>query len=355
MRLNQLPNEIILCILSQLPSHHVKFFLQTCRSFYTLKYDDDFWRCLITMRYQITYHHPSLSWYQLAISNEINKMCPHLYNPWHHPNQDIIDQLSFIIQSKNNMKNICCNSSSSSSSFGICLYPSCHYLGCGDVFFKDKQKDSGHLFQHYQSTQHSLILKVSNINYLEMWCYACNRPLGYWGTANDKLKLASSEIYMVRQWMQYILWSISLPSSPHHYNASRQLILHKQRQLELQLLFSTSETPCFFLDSQWFFSWMKSLVQVKEIEEIKEKEEKLNTINYPLSISPQHDFFFNQQTHLLKPHLKLNLHFVLVTSQIYCYIQRIYGINGPTIHKDELIGKPEYQLILDQINNNIID
>ncbi|KAI9299495.1 hypothetical protein BJ944DRAFT_245175 [Cunninghamella echinulata] len=315
MKLNQLPNEIILCILSQLPSHHVRFFLQTCRCFYTLKYDDDFWRCLITIKYGITYRHPSLSWYQLAISNEINKMCPHLYNPWHYPNHHIIDQLSFIIQSKNNRKNICCNSSSSSSSFG-----------CGDVFFKDKQKDSGHLFQHYQSTHHSLILKVSNINYLEMWCYTCNRPLGYWGTANDKIKLASSEIYMVRQWMQYILWSITLPSSPHHHNVSRQLILHKQRQLELQLLFSTSETPCYFLDSQWFYSWMKSLVQIKEAGES-------DIINYPLSISPQHDFFFNQQTHALKPHLKLNLHFVLVTGQIYCYIQRIYGINGPTIHK----------------------
>ncbi|CAO3637383.1 unnamed protein product [Cunninghamella blakesleeana] len=360
--LNELPNEILLCIISQLSSHHVSTLLQTCRQFYSLKYDDDFWRCLVYNKYQITYRHPSFSWYQLALSKQVNQMCPHLYSPWlsasfHH----YISQLTDIIQHNYHpsTSSICCDQST--SSFGICLYPHCHYLGCGDVFFKDKQQYSGHLYNHHKSTNHSLILKVSNINFLEMWCYSCNRPLGYWGTGNDKLKLASSEVYLVRKWIQSILWSVTI------FSNNDNIVLYKQRQLEIQLLSSTSETPSYFLDSQWFFSWLKSLSLIENhqhdpqpdliLDDVSEEEDNncysSYSCSYPLSISPQHHLFLDQQTHLLKPNLKFSLHFVLVTCQIYCYIQRIYGIDGPTIHKDDLIGKPEYQSLLDQINEAI--
>lgn len=124
---------------------------------------------------------------------------------------------------------------------------------------------------------------------------------------------------MIRRWIQYITWSLDtrvMDSSlaAHHY---------LRRQWELRLLLSKAQAPCFLLDSRWFYAWVHYL--------------STPTADPP-SFAAQHHSFLkhgpsSEEESPINPSLKLNQHFVLVSCQLYCYIQRIYGIDGPTIHK----------------------
>ncbi|KAI8089610.1 uncharacterized protein BX664DRAFT_359148 [Halteromyces radiatus] len=306
---------------------------------------ESFWRYLVQSKYRLSYHHPFLSWYQLAISRHVDLICPHLNGRLHDPWKQDIDQLiahlstllchqytqstqignqaSFDLQYRTPI--LCCpSSSSSSSSFSF---------GCGDIFF-EPQKNPGHLYGHYQKTGHSIILKVSSTHFIEMWCYACNRPLGYWGSSESEYTSAS-EKYIVKQWIQRLTWSLDMVDR-HHGQMVPHLV---RRQWELRLLLSKTQSPCYLLDSQWFYAWINYLSSPSMD---------------PPSSMPQHDYFLiNDHPPSIHPHLKLNQHFVLVSSQLYFYIQRIYGIQGPTIHKDQLYQRQEYKELLQQIDECI--
>ncbi|ORZ16420.1 hypothetical protein BCR42DRAFT_465673 [Absidia repens] len=371
-------------------------------------HNERFWYYLVHTKYKLSYRHPSLSWYQLAISKRINQMCPHLHarshDPWSQQDSNRLirhlvtvfshlfkrrsaSSVSFPDDLHDRSTVLCCessSSSSSSSSFGICLHPDCNTIGCGDIFFEPQQY-SGHLYQHYKSTKHSVVLKISNLSFLEIWCYACNRPLGYWGSG-EKNSLPASEEYMIQKWMQYLTRSLdvlyvqttssgSLPDltasmrSPVSPLSTKTMILAQhqlRRQWESRLLLSKLQSPCFLLDSHWFFAWVHYLSTPSA---------------HPPSFSAQHHFFlhpyhvktnnngeencYHSRSHHLStdvsqmrnrvpfttinPNLKLNVHFVVVSCQLYCYIQRIYGIEGPTIHIDQLQHKDEYKELLQQI------
>lgn len=49
-------------------------------------------------------------------------------------------------------------------------------VGCGDAFFSPEQYP-GHLRDHYNTTGHPYVLKLSADHFLEVWCYACNKPV----------------------------------------------------------------------------------------------------------------------------------------------------------------------------------
>lgn len=143
--LTNLPNEILFLILCHLPSTHLGPILSTCHKFHalTLEYNNEaFWRCLVHTKYKLSYRHPSLSWYQLAISDTVGQMCPHLdarsHDPWHQSDPDrFFSQLASVFSHLFKLRHqpsgdppspgICC--SSVNQTYGICLHSGCNVSG----------------------------------------------------------------------------------------------------------------------------------------------------------------------------------------------------------------------------------
>lgn len=174
--IKQLPNEIIMLILTKLNRRkHVFSFLSTCHLFYSLIKDDSFWRDFNARKYGIHYRDPNYSWWQLFASNHASKMCCHI-------NLEYANQI--LLESKRQLlwqtfcqdtNELCCGNVQFDN-YGICMEPNCQFIGCGDIFF-EPEAYPGHLRAHYTHTRHNIVLKLSPLNFMELWCYACDSPV----------------------------------------------------------------------------------------------------------------------------------------------------------------------------------
>ena len=203
----ELPNEILWCILHFVPPRDSLVFLKTCKPLYQLKNDELFWR-EFARHYGIIYLHPNQTWWQLYVSGDLKKTCSHIHSSYRNLNNQIIKQdkcdlfwNTLLLMSANGSgndsndnqeqrKNNCCQEQQIN---GICLYPNCHFKGCGDASFAP-EPNPGHLREHYHATGHTLVLKLSSLHFCELFCYACNKP----GKQKEKKKKRN----------YHMLWSV---------------------------------------------------------------------------------------------------------------------------------------------------
>lgn len=202
-----LPNEIILLILIHLNRNDLISFTSTCYSFYNLKQDELFWRDLIQRKFQIGYCDPNQSWWNLLISGDASQMCSHI-NYKHFLN----------LESRKHLLSLFMNSF---DNYDICLEPDC----------LDK---TNHL--------HNIILKISCVNFIEIYCQACNRLLGFPG------QLPRSEKFISRQIIDFMT---QLPFKG---------LIQQRRLIEQDLFTISNENYTFLIEKNWFMTWINFLI-----------------------------------------------------------------------------------------------
>lgn len=140
---------------------------------YGLIQDDSFWRDLVKRKYSIKYNITDQSWWQLHISGDANQMCCHLQN---YDLKTLESKRDLLWNSIQGLNEFCCKSIQFDQ-YGLCMEPQCNFIGCGDVFFEKDESYPGHLRAHHHQTHHNIILKLSPLDYMELWCYSCNSPV----------------------------------------------------------------------------------------------------------------------------------------------------------------------------------
>lgn len=201
-----LPNEIILLVLLHLNTRDLLSFTSVCYSFYSLKKNELFWRDLVQRKFQIRYCDPNQSWWNLLISGDANQMCHHInYNHSAHleSNREALCQIIHMFYT-----------------FDICIEPHClsSYTHDDDCL------------------QHHIFLRLSSINFIELYCKACNRPL-------DQFK---SEKYMSRRIIKFMT---QLPFDIQH-----------RRWIEQALFTNQQEKYVFLIEKKWFTTWVNFLI-----------------------------------------------------------------------------------------------
>lgn len=170
-----LPHEIILLICEKLDRKDIFSFLSTCHHLYSFIQDDMFWRDLMNRRYNIKYKSPNQSWWSLFKSGDGDRMCSHIQ---HYAIETYCYQKRILLwKSFENLNQFCCENTLYTNNYGICMEPNCQFIGCGDVFFNLDESFPGHLRHHHNITKHNVILKLSPLNFMELWCYSCNHAV----------------------------------------------------------------------------------------------------------------------------------------------------------------------------------
>lgn len=113
MQLLDLPNELLLQVISNLSRKQTQSLVRCSARLYRYALDDYFWFDLCRLK-GINYCHPDLTWKQLYNSGDLSTMCPHL-------SHSICKYLS--------VKRQQLWSHSFNGNDILCLHPSCDYLG----------------------------------------------------------------------------------------------------------------------------------------------------------------------------------------------------------------------------------
>lgn len=207
-----LPNEIILLVFIHLESKDLIQFTSTSYSFYFLRFDELFWRDLIQRKFKIGYCDPNQTWWNLLISGDVYKMCHHIS----------LKHYYFNIELKNRIINQIMNSFRDET---ICLEPNCYNIN-----------------QH----QHSILLKLSSIHFIEIFCQDCNRFIGYSG------QLTLSEKYISKKIIHSIIQQLPFSSE----------LFQKRRLIEQNLFTIQNEKYTFLIEKTWFTHWIDFLIGV---------------------------------------------------------------------------------------------
>ncbi|KAI8141425.1 hypothetical protein BJV82DRAFT_175932 [Fennellomyces sp. T-0311] len=311
-----LPNEILWCILRFVPPRDSLSLLGTCKTLSQIRYDESFWR-EYARQFGIAYLHPRQTWWQLYASGDLHKTCPHIHD------RELIDhslsqKIMLLWQAL--LTGRCCDATVS----GICLHPACDFMGCGDAFFTP-ESNPGHLREHHHATGHAYVLKLSPMHFLEVWCYPCNKPVGFWGFPSMEKPIG--ERYLVRR-LVYSLIN-QLPDDP----TLKTRAIECRRDIERRLIYTQqSHEDSYIIDREWFMAWN---------EYIYAKSDHL-----PGHLTNSKLF---EPKGALRSDIELGKDFELVGGVVRSYIERVYGIDGPVISAYELQWNPEYRAICESI------
>ncbi|CAO3656519.1 unnamed protein product [Mucor hiemalis] len=223
-----------------------------------------------------------------------------------------------------NTNQLCCGNVQFDN-YGICMDPNCQFIGCGDIFF-EPEAYPGHLRTHYSQSKHNIVLKLSPLNFMEIWCYACDSPIGFWGL--PKMEKPSSEKYICREILK-VLTQLPLTTKD-----SLQVI-QRRRLIEQRLsVFQYNHDYTHLIEKSWFTSWVDFLIG---------KSDKL-----PLSLDNSKLFNSNNQ---LRHDLIIGVDYELVGSSIRAYIERVYGTSNQSIivSGDDFTGQPKYRAVSQSI------
>ncbi|KAL7328006.1 hypothetical protein PS15p_206348 [Mucor circinelloides] len=302
--LNRLPYEIVLLILVRLNNRKDLFsILGSCRSLYGLIQDDSFWRDLVRRRYGIKYNIQQQSWWQLYISGDASQMCCHLQN---YDVRSLQIKRDLLWNSIQNLNGVCCRNVQFDQ-YGLCMESQCEFIGCGDVFFEKDESYSGHLREHHQQTQHNIVLKLSPLNFMELWCYSCNSPIGHWGFPRIEKPIA--EKYMCRDILQF------MTALPPDYNPLLRLdVIERRRLIEQRLsVFQQNHDFTYLIEKRWFTKWINFLIG------------RSNEMPGALDNSI---LFFPHDKRKLRHDLIIGCDYELVGQSIRAYIERVYGLEN---------------------------
>ncbi|KAL1933774.1 hypothetical protein VTP01DRAFT_7864 [Rhizomucor pusillus] len=321
-----LPNEILWSIMRYLKPHAGISLLRSCRTLHELTKDEKFWREYA--RYHcITYRDPTRLWYTLYATGDLFKMCSHI---------DYLQLLESLPRKRQvfwqlladfrNRLSCCCSRARLDGESALCMAPDCDFVGCGEATFSFDDSNLGHMKEHWEKTNHSITLKLSPFNFLEMWCYACRMPLGFWGFPS--MTKSKDERYIVRQIVGY------LTQLPDHDRELRSQVLEHRRWTERRLLSSQEIVDDVnIVEKRWFMKWLDFII---------------DTSNHLPGIVPN-DLLFNQQDGALRTDIRYGEDFVLVSGPIRSYLERTYGVRGKIVAGCELAGKEHYQSIYKSI------
>ncbi|CDH54942.1 hypothetical protein RO3G_01369 [Lichtheimia corymbifera JMRC:FSU:9682] len=311
----ELPNEILCLILTFVPPSSGKRFLSCCHKLYQLKHDQLFWRDF-ARHLGIIYRDPQQTWWDLYATGDVFNICKHLHNARL--------MASLIWKSDIFWKSLttkCCQQQQQAS--GLCLYPYCDFVGCGDAFFSPEQYP-GHLRDHYNTTGHPYVLKLSADHFLEVWCYACNKPVGFWGFPNVQKPI--TERYLVRMMIEALL---TYPQDDQLAHKAK----HARRAIERRLVVSQeSHDYCYIIERKWFLKW----------------NDFLSGLSDELPGPLQNEILQDHQGNL-KRDILLGTHFELVSGPLRSYIERAYGLHGNFVSGYELQHKHGYRQIWEAI------
>ncbi|GAA5799881.1 hypothetical protein HPULCUR_005302 [Helicostylum pulchrum] len=204
-----LPNEIILFILIHLnDGKDLISFTSTCQQFYSLRADELFWRDLIHRKHKIKYCDPTQTWWNFSISGDAKSMCHHI-SPYNMQNLATKRTLLWHHQFVGN--------------HDICLTPTCQFVtNCQDYY------------------NHSVVLKLSRLHFMEIWCHACRRSIGFGSNTR-------SEKYMCRQIIRFMTQHSTLA------------FIQSKRLVEQSLFSIQNDHYQFIIEKTWFMSWIHFL------------------------------------------------------------------------------------------------
>ncbi|KAI8997190.1 hypothetical protein BDB01DRAFT_845868 [Pilobolus umbonatus] len=301
-----LPNEIVSQIMANIEDRKdVSSLLRTCQKMYSYKYDNSFWKEVVTTRYNIYYCDPAISWWTYYISGEVENVCPHIN--LHKIDLNLKRKVMWDTFQKE--ETICCEELRTgykqSGNHGICLDTNCTFVGCGDAFFQPEVKP-GHLGSHHKETGHNLVLKLSPLNFMEVWCYACNNPIGYWGFPSmAKPRSEKFVCDVLRKFMTEI------PSIKDE--TFKMGVIQKRRWIEKQVsVVRRNHDFSHMIEKTWYTSWTNFLAgQSQEI---------------PTALDNSSLFLEDLKT--LRTDLVASVDYELVSAAIRSYIERVYGLTS---------------------------
>ncbi|KAI7879449.1 hypothetical protein K492DRAFT_163763 [Lichtheimia hyalospora FSU 10163] len=295
----ELPNEILCLILTFVPPQSGKRFLRCCHKLYQLKYDELFWRDF-ARHWGIIYRDPQQTWWDLYATGDVFNICKHLH--------DARLMTSLIGKSDIFWKSLttkCCQQQQQQAT-GLCLYPYCQFA----------EQHPGHLRDHYNTTGHPYVLKLSACHFLEVWCYACNKPVS---AHKQRLNLISHALGRF----------LGIPQ----YDQLAHQAKRARRAIERRLVVSQeSHDYCYIIERKWFLKW----------------NDFLSGLSDELPGPLQNEMLQDDQGNL-KRDILLGTHFELVSGPLRSYIERAYGLHGNFVSGYELQHKHGYRQIWEAI------
>lgn len=119
MLFQDLPQELISQVISNLNKRDILSFLQCHASSYYRSLHDSFWFDLCRL-HGIRYCHPDISWKDLFCSDQVSSMCPHL-------NTNLFN--TRFIREKKQLLWFSFDQRTEAKDRELCLHPSCDFLG----------------------------------------------------------------------------------------------------------------------------------------------------------------------------------------------------------------------------------
>ncbi|KAI8886768.1 hypothetical protein K501DRAFT_331057 [Backusella circina FSU 941] len=310
----KLPHEIILLIIQRLEQRDCFSLLSTSKTFNALIYNDLFWRDLIQRKYAFCFRDPEYqSWWQLYASGDAGRTCSHIK-----PFQDLSIKRALMWSSIHRSACYCCEEMIFDN-YAICMEPGCTFMGCGDMLYGDETLP-GHMTLHTRVTGHNVILNLSSLNFMELWCYSCSNShmffvsnivcsqIGFCNSISQtkSTKKPRAEQYAARHILQFMT---ALPPHPEE----RKSVIQRRRSVEQRLSsFQRVNDYGYIIDRDWFNTWTQFLSYQSD----------------QLPGALDNSGLFNKDNLLLHSHLVIGHDFELVSGFVRAYIERIYGLQN---------------------------
>ncbi|KAL9546515.1 hypothetical protein PS6_007625 [Mucor atramentarius] len=246
-------------------------------------------------------------------------MCPHL-------NQSLFDAMP---EKKLLLWNT--RSLSDAGNCVLCLHPSCSYFGDAEEF-----DNHHHRRFHQQGTKHTIVLKLSPLHTLELWCNSCVKAVGFDGFASHVNQGLKTEHYFMKKLVQGIA-----TFNPAEDSELLQSCIQKGRQsIELGLYQTQFRySSMHIVDKGWHDAWLTFISGKSTVYPGPLTNEKL----FLLDDNPSDAL-------KLDPTLTLGKDFELVGNLTRWYIERVYGIkNDRIISANDLPDDADYCRMIHKI------
>ncbi|GAA5806261.1 hypothetical protein HPULCUR_011792 [Helicostylum pulchrum] len=274
------PMEVIDKISSTLNGQDIVRFIQSNSALYYRAQHPSFWKHLCELN-GINYCHPDTTWKELFCSGELSTMCPHL-------NTNMLDP-SFIKAKKqliwSHLKN---------------------------------NRETAYDTDHYATDKHSIILKLSSLHIMELWCNTC---IGFDYFHSDTKQGSKSESYIMKKLTKKL------------GSVTQEIDTKKRQEIEsdiFRIQFRNSTTH--IIQKDWHTSWLLFISG--------------KTIHHP---GPLLNTKIARQDGSLNPALFLGKDFELIGNLTRWYIERMYGVSGTIVSSESLKEKAEYCKLLHSI------
>ncbi|KAI8884247.1 hypothetical protein K501DRAFT_182662 [Backusella circina FSU 941] len=287
MNILELPYELICNIISFLNVESVESFVQINRRLYDISKDDLFWAGLCRAQ-GIQYCLPESTWKSLFSSGNLFNMCSHM-SPR--------ELYSSIPENKEllwtNIHEYLKDRDHSIQSYSMCLHKNCDHYAENDE-------------KHYSNTGHSLSIKISPFNIIEMWCYSCKKVIGFDNFTLNTNYHIKTEQYVMREITKGLVF---MDTNEQLYTR----IVSSRRKIELGLFkLQMRQFNCHIVEKDWYDKWFDFIT------------EKADVVPGPLTNQK-----LVQQDGTLNPLLELGKDFELVGNLTRWYLERVYGTYDP--------------------------